>query len=467
MAGAGGCGTKEPTSFGPVVAGQFYPDDPAGLSSMIERYLGAAQPRPVEGKVLGFIVPHAGYIYSGPVAAYAYKQIRELRPRTVVVMAPSHYVRSEKVGVLDVDVYRTPLGEVRIAKEMIERLRRQDPDLFTTDRSLFDREHSLEVQLPFLQKTDPGVEVVPLVLGNPFRDTAAKLARALAKAFGDGVLYLASSDMSHHFPYDTAVSMDRLALEKISAMDISGLVEDNVRERSQLCGLGPVLTLMELAAALGYTHAETLKYANSGDTAGPKSSVVGYCAVVFTSAKKLDREAQEELISLARSTIEAWFRERTIPDYEPKNESLRAPGAAFVTLKEEGKLRGCIGHVVARMPLYRSVQEMAVAAAFQDPRFPPLRQEELPRVTIEISVMSPLRVVADPSEIQVGRDGLVIRKGGRSGLLLPQVAVENGWDREQFLMQTCLKAGLPTDAWKEGAEIFAFSAQVFGEEARR
>lgn len=466
-AGMGGCGGEEPAVFGPVVAGQFYTNDPGALSAEIHKYLEDAGPSKPESKVLGYIVPHAGYIYSGPVAAYAYDLLQEEKPKLAVVMAPSHYVRSDQVGVLDMDKYRTPLGDIPIARDEVSKLIKQDASLFTNDLSLFEREHSLEVQLPFLQETAKGVRIVPLVIGNSWRPTAARLARALDRTFGKSdVIYLASSDMSHHYPYNAAVDMDRLALEKISGMDMAGLLDDIARDRSQLCGLGPVLTLMELAAMRGYCHTHTLKYANSGDTAGPKDSVVGYCAVAFAASSPLGAEGKEELVALARGSIESWISERALPEYEPENESLRAWGAAFVTVKKHGRLRGCIGHIAARMPLYKSVQEMAVAAAFQDPRFPPVKSDELADLTIEISVMSPLRTICEPSDIEVGRDGLVIRKAGRSGLLLPQVAVEHAWGRDEFLVQTCVKADLPTDAWRKNAEIYAFSADVFGEETQ-
>ncbi len=468
MAGTGGCAKEKPTVFGPVVAGRFYTADPAALAAEIQGYLKAAEPTAPETDVMGYIVPHAGHIYSGPVAAYAYELLRGKSAKLVVVMAPSHYVHSDKVAALDADVYRTPLGDIPIAKDAVSKLIEQDESLFTKDVSMFSQEHSLEVQLPFLQETLKTFRLLPLVMGNPYRPTAARLARALDRAFGDDdVIYIASSDMSHHFTYDTAVDMDRIALQRILSMDIAGLVNDDARERCQLCGLGPVTTLMELAALKGYSSAHELKYANSGDTAGPKSSVVGYCAVAFSATSRLGRSEKEELVSLARRSIESWMEDGKLPEYQPKSAALRARGAAFVTLKDRGRLRGCIGQDTARMPLYRCVQEMAVAAAFEDPRFPPVRVEELPGLTVEISVMSPLRTVTDPSDVEVGRDGLVVRKGGRSGLLLPQVPIEQGWQREQFISQTCVKAGLSPDEWRKGVEMYAFSADVFGEESLR
>ena len=180
----------------------------------------------------------------------------------------------------------------------------------------------------------------------------------------------------------------------------------------------------------------------------------------------LDEDDMAALLELARTTVERHVRGETVPDPKLDRPRLKAQGAAFVTLNKDGHLRGCIGHMVARMPLQQCIREMAIAACSQDRRFPPVRPEELERIEIEISVLTPMIKVPDPSIVKVGRDGLYIKQGFRTGVLLPQVPVENGWDREAFLAYTCRKAGLPLDAWKKGAEIFRFEAQVFGEKER-
>jgi len=180
----------------------------------------------------------------------------------------------------------------------------------------------------------------------------------------------------------------------------------------------------------------------------------------------LDEEDMAVLLDIARTTVERKVRGEPVPEPTFDRPRLKAPGAAFVTLKKDGHLRGCIGHMVARMPLQRCIKEMAIAAAAHDRRFPPVRPDELDRIEIEISVLTPMIKVSDPTIIKVGRDGLYIKKGMRTGVLLPQVPVENGWDRETFLAYTCRKAGLPLDSWKKGAEIYRFEAQVFGEKER-
>jgi len=185
------------------------------------------------------------------------------------------------------------------------------------------------------------------------------------------------------------------------------------------------------------------------------------------SEKWLSKEAEEELLTIARKTLEEYFRVGKVPYFEVKNEVLKQKFGAFVTLKKGSRLRGCIGQIEADEPLYKVVSRMAIASAFNDPRFNPLSADELKEVTIEISVLSPFQKVKKVEEIEVGRDGLLVCRGPWSGLLLPQVAVEYGWGREDFLRQTCLKAGLEPEAWKdESCEIYRFSAQVFGEKER-
>ncbi len=175
---------------------------------------------------------------------------------------------------------------------------------------------------------------------------------------------------------------------------------------------------------------------------------------------------RDELLGIARRAATAWLRDGRVPEESPASEKLRAPGAAFVTLTEKGRLRGCIGYTEASAPLYRTVQECAVASATEDPRFLPVTPAEIGSVRIEISVLTPLLPIR-PDEVDVGVHGLMVRRGGRRGLLLPQVPTEYGWDRETFLTQVCVKAGLPGDAWRTGADLYSFMAEVFGEEKDR
>ncbi len=450
----------------PVVAGSFYPSDPDALRGMVRKYLAEAGKPRIKGEILGLIAPHAGYVYSGPVAGYAYREVSGKRYDLVVVIAPSHTASHNGVSVLLKDAYRTPLGDVPIDRKLAADLAEKVPWIESVP-ALFAREHSLEVQLPFLQETlEPGFRILPLVMGNPSPALAEALTDVLSGAVrGRKVLFVASSDMSHYYPYDRAVSMDRGTLEFIQKGRFEELFSACSARKSELCGLGPVQVVMRLADRMGIEEGTVLKYANSGDTAGNPSRVVGYGSIAFVNHNPgLSLSDKQSLLTLARLTLEQYVREGTLPEVLPGSEALREPGAAFVTLKVDGQLRGCIGQLQATVPLYRSITEMTRASCSRDRRFKPVRPEELDRIRIEISVMTPFSPVEDPEKIEVGKDGLYLIAGGRSGVLLPQVSVEQGWDREAFLQAICRKAGVPDGVWKEaGARMFTFRAQVFRE----
>jgi len=272
--------------FQPVVAGQFYPGTAGEIRKLLSRYLEAAQPGKLTGKLVGLVSPHAGYVYSGPVAAYGYKLLEGRSFERVVVLAPSHRVYSEKIGTLPHDAYRTPLGELTIDRKAVDTLV-DKYDFVAVEEKLFSREHALEVQLPFLQTVLPGVPLVPLVYGNPDAGLARKLARALHETFpGSDTLVIASSDLTHFLTYEVARSKDLTTLGHITRNEQDKLASKHGapgpggRRESLLCGFGPVLTLMELARLRGATGTQ-IRYGNSGDTAGDKSRVVGYGVVVF------------------------------------------------------------------------------------------------------------------------------------------------------------------------------------------
>ncbi len=266
----------------PVVAGHFYPAGGEQLGRMVDKFLDAVPSQEIKGRLIGFISPHAGYPYSGSVAAYAYALLRAEPPNRVVVIAPSHRVPSQGVSALDADFYETPLGRVPIDRTSVKQLIGQF-DWISYDPRLFAREHSLEVQLPFIQKVAPKAQIIPLVMGNPSLELARKLAEALSSTFSTRApLYVASSDMSHFLPYEHANKMDQAALKLIREMNPAHLHDEDRKGTVQLCGLGPVLTLMEIASRPSPPTVGVLRYANSGDTAGDKSRVVGYGAVAFS-----------------------------------------------------------------------------------------------------------------------------------------------------------------------------------------
>ncbi len=476
----------------PAVAGAFYPADPRALRKQIDSFLhraasGAADEWRVVGKpdgfspgrIAGMLCPHAGYVYSGPVAACSYVTLRGAAVKRVIILGPSHHVGFDGFSVWPAGAYATPLGLVPVDTDLASDLLRHR-DLFTFLPAAHAREHSIEVQLPFLQRVLGDFTFVPVVVGTRDTGKLERCAAVLAGLLKDRrVLVVASSDLSHYHPYDTARKLDLPLVRAVASGDVERVRRMLFVDRTaEACGAGPLLVMMELMRRLGVEGRGPAYYANSGDTAGGKDSVVGYASVLFwrkkgevmesTSASTeifgLSDEEKKFLLRLARKTIEL-VAEGKEPPPVPRDVSprLMRKAGAFVTLTRHGRLRGCIGTVVAITPLVETVIERAKSAAFEDPRFPPVTRDEVDDLEIEISVLSPFRKIRDISEIQVGKHGLVISKGFHRGLLLPQVAVEYGWNRGEFLEHTCMKAGLPPDAWKHGAEIEVFTAEIFNE----
>jgi AmmeMemoRadiSam system protein B/AmmeMemoRadiSam system protein A len=463
----------------PAVAGTWYPGQPDILSNDVKRYLGNAKRAEFGGKVVALISPHAGYPYSGQVAANAYKLIEGEAFDSVVVVAPSHYVLFKGVSIYDRGGYRTPLGvvpvDVELSKKMMEK--RKEIQFIPAAHG---QEHSLEIQLPFLQVVLKTFKLVPIVMEPDWSwESCQYLATAISDTVREkNVLLVASSDLSHFHSYKKAVELDRIVLNHIERFDPEGLNRDLKQGRCEACGGGPMISVMLAARALGANRGKVLQYLNSGDVTGDRSRVVGYGAGLFYKAtggtekmkeeKKvgvdlgLNAEEKKTLHQIAKTVIENKARGKAVPEFKIETPILKENRGAFVTIHKKGQLRGCIGYIEGRGPLYKTIEEMAEAAAFRDPRFTPVSERELSDLDVEISVLTPLRKITDPNEIEVGKHGIYIKKGWYSGLLLPQVATEYGWDRQTFLEHTCLKAGLPTHAWKDkNTEIYIFSADIF------
>jgi hypothetical protein len=468
------------TVFGPVVAGAFYQSDPAALKAEIEKYLAEAKTPELKGRLIAVISPHAGYQYSGPVMAYAYKAIAGQGRKKFVILAPSHRVGAVGgIAVLDADYYQTPLGKVKINRGKVKELLGQG-NWVVADTRFFAQEHSAEVQLPFLQvAVGNDLEVVMIVM--PDQGMAQTTAAALKAVFPEpDWVFIASSDMSHYHPDKEAKNIDQGTLKLIEKLDIDGLAHTT----EALCGIAPVLTVMYLVKPMEESKAVLLNYQNSFDTTGQNPErVVGYGAAALlvkeTSVPQaeageaeelqpyggpLTLEEKKELLKIARESVESYVRKNTVPNFDTRFERLKEKGAAFVTINKNGQLRGCIGHILAMEPLYLCVRDVACQAARHDPRFPPVTAEELSSLEYEISVLSPMVLVKDLKKIEVGKDGLLMRRGMYQGLLLPQVPVEYGWTREQFLSQTCQKAGMSEKCWTwPDTEVFHFRGIVFSE----
>jgi MEMO1 family protein len=476
------CSAQTPKVRLPAVAGSFYPSDPAQLTKLVDGFLAAA-PSPQIKDLVAIVSPHAGYEYSGQVAAYSYAQLKGRKFDRVVIIAPSHREAFSFSAVYDGAAYETPLGRIPVDQAFAAKLA-SGRSIQLSSRghapTAEGGEHAIEVQLPFLQRTLGPFKVVPIVMGDQSYDSCRTLGRGIAKLIqGPGTLIVASSDLSHYHPYDDAVKIDRKTLRAIEEWDYLSMIRNFDQRVWEACGGGPIVAAMIASERLGATKSKVLKYANSGDVTGDRSRVVGYGAVALyrefarsaadAAPFSLGQAERAELLRIAKASVETAVKEGKLYDLPAeKFESLTQERGAFVTLKKRGELRGCIGYVAPMKPLAVTVRDVAAYAALRDNRFPPVNVEELPEIHLEISVLSPLRRVLDLKQIRTGRDGLVVKQGETEGLLLPQVAPEQGWDRMTFIQQTCRKAGLPENAWQNAeTDVFSFTALVFGETPER
>lgn len=485
----------------PAVAGAFYPRDSGELATMVDEYLADAGPQELPGKLIGLMAPHAGYVYSGPVAGFSYGALKGKQYDTVVVIGPSHSVRLPGAALTESDYWETPLGQVQIDRELGARLAELEPRFVEDDR-VQRREHSIEVQVPFLQRTLRDFKLLPIQVWDFSLENCGAISHALVAALeGKNALLVASTDMTHYPAYDEACRIDKKTLELIRDWRIRDLPKWELEATASgvpelhcaLCGLGPVMIVMDASRRLGANVAQVLKYANSGDVpVGDKRRCVGYGAVVFcevegqpapktegldaptktevdkpsveSSEGELNEEQQKYLLSLARRAINNWVTKRERARPQNRDGIFGEKRAVFVTIEEHGELRGCIGSLTPQEPLVDAIVSRAIAAATTDPRFPPVQRGELPHLKLHVSVLSPVKPISDPSEIVIGKHGVIVKQGFRSGVFLPEVAVDQGWDRETMLSHLCAgKAGLPPDAWRKGAKLSVFTTQNFGD----
>lgn len=486
-------GGAKPLKLRPAgVAGVFYPADPLALTAMMEEMLSRASLPKVEGEILALVAPHAGYEYSGPVAACAYAALRGREFARVVVIAPSHYEAFGFASVYDGDGYITPLGTVPVDTEFGRELVEMSGCFQLSEQghvaTMRGAEHAIEVQLPWLQHVLGDFRMVPIVMGDGSYERSrelgwalatliqrsAKLCRGSSEEPSGDTLIVASSDLSHYHAYEEAAQIDCQTLDALEAWDYRNLSRNFEGRVWEACGGAPIIAAMTAAQRMGANQARVLKYANSGDVTGDRMRVVGYSADVFVNTQSgkaaempfsLSEEQERELFELAQKSVEQAVRNHKM--YEPQatgDRALDQNRGAFVTLMEAGKLRGCVGYTAAAQPLYKTVRDTATLAALRDPRFPPVTENELAELRYEVSVLSPLLRVDDINQIEIGKHGLLVKNGNHQGVLLPQVPVEQHWEPTRFLQETCLKAGLSPDCWTHReTEIFCFSAFVFGD----
>lgn len=453
-------------------AGQFYPAPKEQLSAMIDSFLEKAQPQPPVGEIFVLISPHAGYGYSGQTAAFGYKLIKNKPYKTVIILGTSHHKVFNGAAVYGQGAFLTSLGQVSIDEEFVKRITDKNPEVFI-DESAFTNEHSVEVQLPFLQKVLKDFKIVPVIIGDCSLDSCKKIASLFNEAIRErrDILVVVSSDLYHGYDFEEADKTDAFTLDLIKKMSYEDLYYALRDATAQACGGFPAVIALNLAKERKCDVVEALEHTNSAVVTGNLTKgqwTVGYasCAVINPKgASMLNAKQRNDLLKIASDSISTYLTTGKKLQLEQTDPLLNQEMGAFVTLNKHGQLRGCIGNLTGSQPLYLTVRDMAVEAAVDDPRFPALSLTELKDIDIEISVLSPLKRIASANDIELGKHGVLARRGFQSGVFLPQVAVETGWSKEEFLDNLCAhKAGLPADAWKDkNTELYIFSAEVFSE----
>jgi len=459
-------------------AGRWFPADADRLGRLVDAYL-SVQPPDLGGAPAALIVPHAGYQFSGPVAGKAYATVKGRSYGRVVLIGFSHQMAVRGASVLRVDAYETPLGSIPVDVAAVDALLKCP--VVTEQPAPHKTEWSCENQLPFLQRALKDFRMIELFVGDLTDDERTVLADAVRPLADSGTLLVASSDFTHYGPNFGYVpfrdnipknlqALNNMAVHRIVQIDLPGWKKHLTQTRDTICGRNPIGLLLKIVEPWEDVQAAAVAADSSGRQTGDWTNSVTYTSIAFWRAGEgLTGAEKQTLLRLARDTVTHFLKTGEKPAADPAKydltPALKARGAAFVTLKNAGRLRGCIGHITAVGPLHESIIENACQAC-KDQRFVgnPITEAEGPALTVEISVLSPTRRVHDLETITVGRDGLIMARGRSRGVFLPQVPVEQGWDRTQYLTHLCGKAGLPSDAWKDPeTEVYRFTAQVFHE----
>ncbi len=467
----------------PAVAGSFYSADPDILRKDLEFLFSRALPGSTPGQVLAIIAPHAGYPFSGEVAASSYRQVDATRSyKNVFVIGSSHRYAFEGAAIYQSGDFETPLGVVPVNHDLALELTKQEP-VFIRHEQAHRSEHSLEVQLPFLQYyLEKDFKLVPILLGTQSPRTCQKIARALEPYLNEDNLFVISADFSHYPDYRSATEVDIRTAKAIcsnSSREFLSTIDENEEKNipnlaTSACAWPAILTLLYMTEQktddISY---KLVQYQNSGDSRhGDKSRVVGYCAIAVSNEGSktearfmLSTEDKKDLLEIARLTLDNYIGKGLIQPVNNDNYSsaLETHTGAFVTLNKNGNLRGCIGRFQPDQPLYQVVRDMTISASTKDYRFKPVTRAELEEIELEISVLTPLVRIQDPSEILLGLHGIYIKKGPNSGTFLPQVATQAGWTLEEFLGHCARdKAQIGWNGWKD-AEIYTYEALIFSE----
>jgi len=478
------------------LSGKWYPADGNALRKQVTELFQKTNVNSSDS-CLGLILPHAGYQYSGGVAAMGLQSLGKKYKR-IIVIGSSHYVFMEDVlSVPRATVYQTPLGEVPLDVEFINKL--LSYPMFQAVWQVNQYEHSTQIEIPLLQCVQNDFKLVPIITGSCLPQTVSKVAAILKNLIDRDTLVIASSDFVHYGPNYNYIpfkenipeqlrKLDMGAYDYIAKLDSNGFLKYRSDTGATICGYIPIAILLSMMDK--NIEAKLIKYDTSGAIMGDYSNSVSYLAIAFYGTWDIGAEVQPEvnseltaaeekqLLALARKSIVYFLDNQDVPELSDLNitvdDTLKIPRAAFVTLnkivktnlvgpRKNTELRGCIGDILPRMPLYKSVMHNAINAAINDRRFYPVSRNELDDIEIEISVLTVPRYISSPNEIRIGVDGVILDKDGYSAVFLPQVAPEQGWDVDEMLTNLALKAGLGADAWKQGASFKVFQAVVFGE----
>ena len=461
-------------------AGLWYPGEREELSREVDRLIGNPSQKRIFPRLL--LVPHAGYRYSGVVAGRGYAQIRGRAFSRVLILGPSHRGGAEGLILPREEAFSTPLGEVPVDRVALKAL--QERGLGSVDRSgvLTDREHSVENQLPFLQRALNGpFQILPILVGRVSPEEAMRVGLALRSLVDSETLVVVSTDLTHYgraygfTPYSDGPRgrmerEDRGFLETARRVSLKSLLSWMRLHPVNPCGLSPLLISLSLFQGEGL-RGETLAYGIGGEG---ERALVGYGSFVLFSKLKIQKEEKmlaegekRSLLKVARRSIEQALNLSTEGGEEVVTPAMKEERGVFVTLRKRGELRGCIGSLKPEGSLYQGVMRNALNAAFRDPRFSPVTEGEWKRggITLEISALTPLTPVADYKTLRLGTDGVLLSDGFQQAVFLPQVAEETGWDLETFLGHLCMKAGLQSQAFKKPEiKFWSFQAEVWAEE---
>jgi AmmeMemoRadiSam system protein B/AmmeMemoRadiSam system protein A len=465
-------------------AGIFYPANQAELEAKLNELFREAVEVPIDGIIQSLIVPHAGYASSGKVAASAYKSIPENAAyKNVFIIASSHQEQFNGTSVFPGENYVTPLGKARINREIAAALVADNKSVIFYEKA-HNREHGIEVQIPFIQYRFGDIPIVPILMGSSSISSARDLAAALIPYFTPDNLFIISSNFSNYPSYADAKRIDRLTGESILKKDpehfYNTLRKNSLESVPNLStsayGWSSIMTMLYMAQRENDLVVSPLIYQNSGDAAdGDKERVVGYWAIATHSLARdqenynLSEAEKKTLLDIARLTLETFILRGELHEvpHQTLAPILKEPAGVFVKLYMGGRPRGGMGDFSPTNPLYLVVQELVLASATHDERFAPVEKSDLEYIDLEISVLTPLQKITSVDEFQLGKHGIYMTRDGKSGTYLPQVAKESGWNTEEFLGHCAReKAGIGWDGWKD-ADLYVYEAIVFGEEKRK